>query len=98
AAFTVPIETQQDRDALRRLRELTAPFVLRRVKTDSAIVSDLPNKQEITVRVNLTAEQATLYQAVLDDLKERLADAKGIARRGLVLAALLHLKQICNHP
>ncbi|GAA4812837.1 DEAD/DEAH box helicase [Tomitella cavernea] len=98
AAFTVPIETERDPHALARLRAVTAPFVLRRVKTDRAVVADLPDKQEMTVRVNLTAEQATLYRAVLDDLEEKLDGAQGMARRGAVLTALLHLKQVCNHP
>lgn len=97
-AFTVPIETDRDPDALARLRTLTSPFVLRRVKTDPGIITDLPDKQEMTVRINLTAEQATLYQAVLDDMEERLSGAKGMARRGAVLTALLYLKQVCNHP
>ncbi len=98
AAFTVPIETDRDPHALARLRVITAPFVLRRVKTDRAIVPDLPEKQEMTVRVNLTAEQAALYEAVLNDMEERLASAEGMARRAAVLTALLHLKQVCNHP
>lgn len=101
AAFSVPIETGRDRGALRRLRELTAPFVLRRAKTDPAVAPDLPDKQEMTVRVNLTAEQATLYQSVLDDLESRLGGAdgaQGMERRGLVLTTLVHLKQVCNHP
>src|SRR5699024_5184579 len=97
-AFTVPIETDRDPHALARLRAVTAPFVLRRVKTDRTVVADLPDKQEMTVRVNLTAEQATLYQAVLDDVEDKLDGAQGMARRGAVLTALLHLKQVCNHP
>ncbi|MBH0777383.1 DEAD/DEAH box helicase [Nocardia bovistercoris] len=98
ARFAVPIEREQDQNALTRLRFVTEPFVLRRVKTDPAVISDLPEKFEITVRANLTAEQAALYQAVVDDMVRKLKDAKGMARRGAVLGALTRLKQVCNHP
>ncbi|MGN2641375.1 DEAD/DEAH box helicase [Nocardia takedensis] len=98
ARFAVPIEREQDANAISRLRLLTGPFVLRRVKTDPAVISDLPDKLEMTVRANLTAEQAALYQAVVDDMVAKLRDAKGMARRGAVLGALTRLKQVCNHP
>jgi SNF2 family DNA or RNA helicase len=83
---------------LARLRTVTSPFVLRRVKTDPEVISDLPEKFEMTVRANLTAEQASLYRAVLDDMMERIRDTEGAARKGAVLAALTRLKQVCNHP
>ncbi|MEU0541015.1 DEAD/DEAH box helicase [Nocardia sp. NPDC005978] len=98
ARFAVPIEREQDQNAITRLRAITAPFVLRRVKTDPAVISDLPDKIEMTVRANLTAEQAALYQAVLDDMTAKLKSAKGMERKGAVLAALTRLKQVCNHP
>ncbi|WP_245717681.1 DEAD/DEAH box helicase [Nocardia jejuensis] len=98
ARFAVPIERERDENAVTRLRAITSPFVLRRVKTDPAVISDLPDKIEITVRANLTAEQAALYQAVLDDMTAKLKDAKGMERKGAVLAALTRLKQVCNHP
>ncbi|MGX1806596.1 DEAD/DEAH box helicase [Nocardia sp. NPDC055321] len=98
ARFAVPIEREQDHNAVTRLRAITAPFVLRRVKTDPAVISDLPDKIEITVRANLTVEQAALYQAVLDDMSAKLKSAKGMERKGAVLAALTRLKQVCNHP
>ncbi|WP_054815595.1 DEAD/DEAH box helicase [Nocardia arizonensis] len=98
ARFAVPIEREQDQNAISRLRFVTRPFVLRRVKTDPAVISDLPEKFEITVRANLTAEQAALYQAVVDDMVAKLKDAKGMSRRGAVLGALTRLKQVCNHP
>lgn len=99
ARFAVPIEREHDEGALARLQAVTSPFVLRRVKTDPAVISDLPDKFEMTVRANLTAEQASLYRAVLDDMTERLRDADtGVARKGVVLAALTRLKQVCNHP
>ncbi|WP_185981885.1 DEAD/DEAH box helicase [Skermania sp. ID1734] len=98
ARFAVPIERDHDDAAAARLRTATAPFVLRRVKTDPAVISDLPEKFEITVRANLTAEQASLYQAVVDDMLARIDGAEGMSRKGAVLGALTRLKQVCNHP
>lgn len=98
AKFAVPIERERDQQAVDRLRLITDPFVLRRLKTDPAVISDLPEKLEMTVRANLTVEQAALYQAVVDDMLAKLKDAKGMARKGAVLGALTRLKQVCNHP
>lgn len=96
--FALPIEREQDRAAVRRLNTLTSPFILRREKTDPAIAPELPEKAEFTVRASLTPEQAGLYQAVLNELVRELRESKGMGRRGLVLASLTRLKQICNHP
>jgi non-specific serine/threonine protein kinase len=96
--FAVPIERHGDDDAAARLRTLTQPFVLRRVKTDRSIISDLPDKFEMEVLCSLTAEQAALYKAVVDDMLERIESSEGIERRGLVLATMTKLKQVCNHP
>ena len=99
ARFAEPIERDHDPAALARLNRITAPFLLRRIKTDPAIVSDLPDKTELTVRTNLSQEQAGLYQAVLDDLHEAIAESRHSGhRRTTVLAALTRLKQVCNHP
>ncbi|MFT4087575.1 MAG: DEAD/DEAH box helicase, partial [Gordonia sp. (in: high G+C Gram-positive bacteria)] len=99
ARFAEPIERDKDPDALRRLTALTRPFILRRVKTDPNVVSDLPEKNEMTVRANLSAEQAGLYQAILNELNTSLSDrSDGGHRRQSVLAALTRLKQVCNHP
>lgn len=97
--FAEPIERDRNPDAVRRLSALTRPFILRREKTDPTIIADLPAKTEITVRANLTLEQAGLYRAVIDELMEALRDKQQRAlRRRTVLAALTRLKQICNHP
>jgi len=96
--FAHPIERYRDGSATRRLRQVTGPFILRRLKTDRNIVSDLPEKIETRVDCHLTREQATLYQAVVDEMLERCAEVTGIARAGIVLAALMKLKQVCNHP
>jgi non-specific serine/threonine protein kinase len=96
--FAQPIERDGDEAATDRLRRATGPFVLRRLKTDKSIISDLPDKIESVDRCPLTREQATLYQAVVDDLLDQADSADGIQRRGIVLAGLTKLKQVCNHP
>lgn len=100
--FANPIERTGDKEAAKRLRSLTVPFVLRRLKTDPTIISDLPEKQEMKVYCTLTTEQGTLYQAVVNEAMEVIEDAEAegnaMSRRGLVLSMLLKLKQVCNHP
>jgi hypothetical protein len=96
--FAIPIERYRDDLAADELRRLIRPFVLRRLKSDPGIVADLPPKQEIAVVCTLTREQATLYQAAVDEAMAKIKAAEGIQRRGLVLALLTALKQICNHP
>ncbi len=96
--FLRPIQSGADPTGRERLRRATKPFVLRRLKTDRTIIADLPEKIEGRVYCPLTREQATLYAAVLHELETALTHATGIARRGLVLATLTRLKQICNHP
>jgi SNF2 family DNA or RNA helicase len=96
--FQVPIQLGRDADAIKRLQQLTGPFVLRRVKSDKSILGDLPDKLEMKVFCTLTREQATLYEAVVEEAAAALAGADGIQRKGLVLATLTRLKQVCNHP
>jgi SNF2 family DNA or RNA helicase len=97
--YAVPIERYGSEEAARELRRITQPFVLRRLKTDKTIISDLPDKQEMKVWCNLTQEQASLYAATVVDMLSRIDDASdGITRRGLVLATMAKLKQVCNHP
>jgi len=98
ARFAEPVERRGDEVAAEKLRRLTGPFVLRRLKTDKSIIADLPEKIEMEEVCNLTAEQASLYQAVLDDMMARIDSSEGIERRGLVLATMTKLKQVCNHP
>lgn len=80
------------------VRRMTGPFVLRRLKTDRSIIADLPDKQEMRTWCTLTPEQASLYKAVVDEMAERMAEATEKERKGLVLATMSRLKQICNHP
>jgi SNF2 family DNA or RNA helicase len=96
--FFLPIQAGHDPEAAERLKRLTGPFVLRRLKTDKSVVSDLPEKVEMKVFATLTKEQASLYAAVVEETNKALKDAEGIQRKGLVLATLLKLKQVCNHP
>ncbi|MCW6009835.1 DEAD/DEAH box helicase, partial [Micromonospora sp. CPCC 205371] len=96
--YAEPVERHGDEEAAERLRRITGPFVLRRLKTDKSIISDLPEKLEMEVLCNLTGEQASLYQAVVDDMMDRIESSEGIERRGLVLATMTKLKQVCNHP
>jgi non-specific serine/threonine protein kinase len=80
------------------LRDLVRPYILRRLKTDRSIIADLPDKTEVKAFCPLSRKQAALYQQAVDDLARELEAADGIARRGIVLALLMRLKQICNHP
>ncbi|MAG35312.1 MAG: ATP-dependent helicase [Dehalococcoidia bacterium] len=96
--FFVPIQANRDPQAAERLKGVTGPLVLRRLKTDKAIIADLPEKREMKVYCTLTPEQASLYAAVLKDVDESLDETAGIQRRGMILATLTKLKQVCNHP
>jgi superfamily II DNA or RNA helicase len=96
--FASPIERHKDRRQAERLKNLVRPFVLRRLKTDPTVISDLPPLVETRQNVPLTAEQAQLYDSVVNDMLHRVDNADGIKRRGLVLSALVKLKQVCNHP
>ncbi|MFQ5792089.1 MAG: DEAD/DEAH box helicase, partial [Acidobacteriota bacterium] len=96
--FFVPIQARRDEEAARRLKQVTRPFILRRLKTDRTIISDLPDKLEMKVFCPLTKEQASLYAAVLKELEKKLESSEGIQRKGLILATLSRLKQVCNHP
>ena len=96
--FAIPIEKYGDRESLQSLRSLVRPFILRRLKTDKSIIQDLPEKQEMTVFCGLATEQATLYQQIVETSIAELESAEGIQRRGMILALLVKLKQLCNHP
>ncbi len=96
--FALPIERYHDAPKAESLKHLIQPFVLRRVKTDKTIIKDLPDKMEMKVYCNLTQEQASLYEAVVKDMMEKIEEADGMERRGLILATLMKLKQVCNHP
>ncbi|MBP5972881.1 DEAD/DEAH box helicase [Brasilonema sp. CT11] len=96
--FAIPIEKYGDAASLNQLRSLAQPFILRRLKTDRSIIQDLPEKQEMTVFCGLTAQQAQLYQKAVEESLAEIEEAEGLQRRGMILALLVKLKQICNHP
>src|SRR5439155_1744907 len=96
--IAVPVERYGRNDVAERLRRIVGPFILRRVKSDPGVIRDLPPKQEMKVVCTLTREQASLYQAAVEEAMRRIESADGIQRRGLVLALITALKQICNHP
>ncbi|MEO0455775.1 MAG: DEAD/DEAH box helicase [Cyanobacteria bacterium P01_A01_bin.114] len=96
--FELPIQKDNRPTQAATLKKLVEPFILRRVKTDKSIIKDLPDKVEQKLFCNLTKEQASLYEAVIKDIEQQLAAADGIQRKGLILATLTKLKQICNHP
>src|SRR6516225_8708174 len=98
ARYAIPVERHGQAEPAERLRAITRPYVLRRLKTDPAIITDLPEKIEIKQYCRLTTEQASLYQSVVDDMMEKIENSQGIERRGNVLAAMAKLKQVCNHP
>jgi len=80
------------------LRTLVQPYILRRMKTDKSVIADLPDKTEVKAYCHLSRRQAALYAQAVQDLADSLAEADGIQRKGVVLATLMRLKQICNHP
>ncbi len=80
------------------LRALVRPYILRRLKTDKSIIADLPDKTEVKAFCGLSRKQAALYEQAVRELEEQLKRLEGIQRRGIVLAYLMRLKQICNHP
>ncbi|HEY8805051.1 MAG TPA: DEAD/DEAH box helicase, partial [Clostridium sp.] len=96
--FAVPIERDGDPKKSNKLKKIIAPFVLRRLKTDTNIIKDLPEKIETKEYASLTKEQATLYQAVVKDCLNKIDNSEGIQRRGLIISSLTKFKQICNHP
>jgi SNF2 family DNA or RNA helicase len=98
ARFAVPIERYADEDAAARLRHATRPFLLRRVKSDPSVITDLPDKRHVRHLCGLTSEQSTLYRAVLDEMTTKLDESTQKWNKGIVLSAMTKLKQTCVHP
>ena len=80
------------------LRRLVGPYILRRLKTDKKVISDLPDKTEVRANCGLSKRQVALYTKLVGELSDALGDVDGIKRRGLVLAYMMRFKQLCNHP
>ena len=96
--FTAFVKQMEASSSYQPLRSLVGPYILRRLKTDKRVIADLPEKVEMSAFCTLSREQAALYEQSVRNLAERLEEADGIQRSGLVLAQLMKLKQICNHP
>ena len=102
--YAKPIEWQNDEQVAERFRRLTQPFMLRRLKTDKSIISDLPDKVEQNDYCTLTPEQSALYEEVLKSGMATIENHEGsdskalFERQGLILQMMLSLKQVCNHP
>ena len=96
--YARPIQGERDQAVANRFRRLTAPFVMRRLKTDKSIISDLPDKVVQTETCALTAEQTAVYQSILDEYMRLVAESEGLDRQGLELTLITALKQCCNHP
>jgi non-specific serine/threonine protein kinase len=88
----------REHNAYAPLRKLVGPYILRRLKTDKSVISDLPDKTEVTAHCLLHKRQAAVYQQSVNELRRALEELSGIERRGVVLAFLMRFKQICNHP
>jgi len=97
-AYATPIERYRDQTALARFRTVTAPLIMRRLKTDRSIITDLPDKIVSNRFPLLTKEQSVLYQELVDHTESWLAGADGIDRAGMVFKLMTGLKQICCHP
>ncbi|WP_040898809.1 DEAD/DEAH box helicase [Xenococcus sp. PCC 7305] len=97
-SFEIPIQRDNNKIQSTTLKKLVEPLILRRVKTDKSIIHDLPDKVEQKLYTNLTKEQASLYEAVVKDVDDKIQNTEGIERKGLILSTLVKLKQICNHP
>ncbi|HHS95487.1 MAG TPA: DEAD/DEAH box helicase, partial [Phaeodactylibacter sp.] len=97
-AFAKPIEIERDQMKLERFRKITAPFILRRLKSDKSIIKDLPEKIEKDQYCQLTPDQAALYQNVVNQTMDSISESEGIERKGNILKLITALKQVCNHP
>ncbi|MCB2181262.1 MAG: DEAD/DEAH box helicase [Desulfobulbaceae bacterium] len=91
-------ELAKDPNGYAGLRKVVSPFILRRLKTDKAIISDLPDKVEVKTWAAMSKKQTVLYSKVINGIREIIENSEGIQRKGLILSALMKFKQLCNHP
>ncbi len=96
--YAKPIEISRDEEKIIKLKNITAPFMIRRLKTDRSIISDLPEKNVIDQLITMEKQQAALYQAVVDKILDQLKESDRKSRSAYILKLLVSLKQICNHP
>jgi len=98
AVYAKPIEQDRDEGQLEKFRQVTAPFILRRLKTDKSVIKDLPEKITQVEYCQLSPKQAALYQQVVDTQMQELAAAEAHEKRGRILKFMTAVKQVCNHP
>ena len=91
-------QLEKNAEGYQKLKNMVSPFILRRLKTDKSIIADLPEKMEQVDYVSMSKKQIVLYRKQVADMERILSEVKGMQRRGLVLATITKLKQICNHP
>jgi len=89
---------KHDPSGYSRLRKLISPYILRRLKTDKTVISDLPDKVEMKTYAPLSKKQILLYKNMVEEIKETIAETEGIQRKGIILSSLIKFKQLCNHP
>ncbi len=89
---------KNDTSGYSRLRKLISPYVLRRLKTDKTVISDLPDKVEMKTYASLSKKQILLYKNMVEEIKESIAETEGIQRKGIILSSIMKFKQLCNHP
>jgi non-specific serine/threonine protein kinase len=89
---------KHDPSGYSRLRKLVSPYILRRLKTDKTVISDLPDKVEMKTYAPLSKKQILLYENMIEEIKESIAETEGIRRKGIILSSLIKFKQLCNHP
>ncbi len=97
-AFSAYVKRLSKAGSFAPLRNLVRPYILRRLKTDKAVIADLPDKTEMKAFCYLSPTQAALYQRAVEELAKALDSTEGIQRKGIVLSFLMRFKQICNHP
>lgn len=96
--YVLPIEKDENKNKVSELQALIRPFLLRRTKKDEEVALNLPDKQEQKEYCALTAEQASLYEQLVQDTFAQIESLSGFERKGLILQLLSRLKQLCNHP
>jgi non-specific serine/threonine protein kinase len=89
---------KDDLSGYSKLRKLISPYILRRLKTDKSVISDLPGKVEMKTYASLSKKQVLLYNKVVEDIRRAITETEGIQRKGLILSSLMKFKQLCNHP
>lgn len=97
-SYAIPIERFKENSRAAKLKMSVSPFVLRRLKTDKHVISDLPEKMVLNEYCYLSKPQAVLYEKTLNEMMSKISEFSGINRRGNIFKLITALKQICNHP